>query len=93
MSDLSYREACSLNKARGSKPKEQLKGRGVLCTPRKPAWAFIVFLPEALELSWKSEDTDMSPTEHTVGYRFSPHIRHPLGFLHRILPIVGLSTR
>lgn len=67
MSDLSYREACSLNKARDRKPKEPLKGGGMLCTPQKPVWAFVVFLLEALELSWKNEDMDMLPPEHAVG--------------------------
>lgn len=65
-SDLSYREACNLNQARGSKSKETHEGRGMFVHSPEASMACIAFLPEVLELIWNSKDTDVSPTEHTV---------------------------
>lgn len=87
MSNLSYREACNFNKARGNNPQGLAKRkRDVHSLPCSQCG---LLLPSSLKLwSLAEKERTQRPTFCTCSTHsqwdtraFSPHIRHPLGFL------------
>lgn len=104
-SNLSYRRVCNFKKARGvllgKKKKKKARGNNPqeLDKRKRDVHSLSLLQPSSLKL-WslakrrKDSETDIL-TNRTcsqwVTGAFTPHTRHPQGFLHRTLWISGLS--